>query len=86
MPIIKSAIKRAKQNIVRNTRLQPYKTQLKTYIRKFTDLVKAGNMDEAAKLLPKVQKAIDTAMKKKLIHKNNAAHKKSNMARMLAKK
>ena len=86
MPIIESAIKRARQNIVRKTRLQPYKTQLKTMMKKLIDAVKEGKKDEAAKLLPAVYKAIDTAAKKHLIHPNNAAHKKSRMARLVAAK
>ncbi len=86
MPLIKSAIKRAKQNIVRNTRLQPYKTQLKTMMKKVADFVKEGKKAEAIKILPMAYKAIDTAAKKGLIHKKNASHKKSLMARMVATK
>lgn len=83
MPIIKSAIKRMRQNKVRNTRLQPYKTQLKTMMKKLTDLAKAGKKDDAAKLMPAVYKAIDTAAKKGLIHKKNAGHKKSLMMKLV---
>lgn len=86
MPIIKSAIKRMRQNKVRNTRLQPYKTQLKTMMKKLTDLAKAGKKADAEKILPAVYKAIDTAAKKGFIHKKNASHKKSLMARMVAAK
>lgn len=86
MPIIQSAIKRARQNTVRRTRRQPFKTQLKTAMRAFGDLVKAGKMDEAKTLLPRVYKAIDTAAKKQIIHPNNAARKKSLFSRMLAAK
>ncbi len=83
MPIIKSAIKRARQNEVRRERRQPYKTQLKNMMRKITDLVAEGKKDEGAKILPKVYKAIDTAAKKRIIHPNNAAHKKAKMAKMV---
>ncbi len=86
MPIIESAIKRARQNVVRRTRRQPYKTQLKTAMRAFGDLVKAGKMDEATKMLPRVYKVIDTAAKKQIIHRNNAARKKSLVMRMVAAK
>ncbi len=77
MPIIKSAIKRARQNEVRRVRRLPFKTQLKTAVRKFTDLVQEGKKDEARKLLPRVFKTIDTAAKKHILHPNNAARKKS---------
>ena len=86
MPIIKSAIKRARQNDKRRTRRQPFRTNLKTMLRKYTDLIKEGKKDEAGKLLPTVYKSIDMAAKKQILHKNNAAHKKSNLARMLATK
>lgn len=83
MPIIQSAIKDARKNLVRRARRQPFKTQLKTQIRKYTDLVKAGKADEAAKTLPQVFKAIDTATKKHLLHPNNASRKKSSLSRMI---
>jgi len=85
MPIIQSAIKRARQNVVRRTRLQPVKTKMKTLTRKYVDLIKEGKMDEAGKLLPQVFKAIDMAAKKGIIHKKNAGHKKSLVSRMAAK-
>ena len=83
MPITKSAIKRAKQNEVRRVRRLPYKTRLKTMSRKFMDLVKEGKKQEAIALLPEVFKTIDTACKKQLIHKNNAARRKSSMSKMV---
>lgn len=86
MPIIESAIKRARQNTVRRTRRQPFKTQLKTVMRAFGDLVKAGKTQEATAMLPRVFKTIDTAAKKHIIHRNNAARKKSLVSRMVAAK
>lgn len=84
MPLTPSAIKRARQNSVRRTRLQPFNTHMKTLMRKFTDAVKEGKKDEARALLPTVYKAIDTAAKKQIIHRKNASHKKSRMARLAA--
>ncbi len=86
MPITSSAIKAARQNIKRRARRQPFSTKMKTAMRSFMDLVKEGKKDEAAKLLPAVYKAVDTAAKKNLIHRNNAARKKSLVARMVAAK
>lgn len=86
MPRSKSAIKSSRQADMRNTRLQPYKTHMKTMMRKLADAQKAGNKDEAAKLLPAVYKSIDTAAKKNLIHVKTAARKKSLAARMIAAK
>jgi small subunit ribosomal protein S20 len=86
MPIIQSAIKRARQNIVRRERRVPYKSQMKTYVRQFMDLMKEGKASEAQTLLPKVQKSIDMAVKKHILHKNTASRKKSRLALMLGKK
>lgn len=83
MPIIKSAIKRARQNEVRRTRLLPYRTHLKTVIRSFSDLVKGGKKDEAAKMLPLVFKTIDISAKKNILHRNTADRRKSRFSKMV---
>jgi small subunit ribosomal protein S20 len=85
MPLTKSAIKRARQSLVRKERRRPYKTQMKTLIKKVTEAAQTSTA-EAAKLLPQVYKAIDMAAKKGIIHPSNAARKKSAMAKMAAKK
>ncbi len=84
MPIIKSAIKRMKQNRVRQDRRKPVKTYMKTMIRKMEDAAKSGKKDELTKLLPETYKAIDMAAKQNIIHKKNAARKKSHMAKLVA--
>lgn len=86
MPILDSSIKAARQNLVRRARRLPYKTAMKTHLRKVRDLVTEGKMDEAIKALPLAFKAIDTAAKKKIIHKKNAANKKSLLSRLVNKK
>ncbi len=86
MPIIKSAIKRARQNLVRRDRRVPYKSQMKTMIRRFSDFAKEGKLSDAADMFPRVQKSIDMAVKKGILHKNTAARKKSRLSLMLAKK
>ena len=86
MPIIKSAIKRARQNEVRRARRLPFKTHMKTMMRKIVDLTKEGKNKEAEEILPIVYKSIDIAAKKNIIHKNNAARKKARMARLVSKK
>lgn len=86
MPIIKSAIKRAKQNTVRKARRLPYKTQMKTMVKKVTELAEAGKKADAAKLLPQAFKVIDTAAKKQILHPNTASRKKSLLSRMVSAK
>lgn len=59
---------------------------LKKVIKDLLKLVKAGSMAEAIQMLPKAYSVIDTAMKKNIIHKNNAARKKARLARSVATK
>ena len=84
MPIIKSAIKRAKQNTVRKARLLPYRTTMKTMIKKIELLAKEGKKAEAEKILPEVMSAIDVASKKNIIHRKNADRGKAKVSRMIA--
>ena len=86
MPKTLSAIKRARQNLVRTARLKPYKTAMKTLIRKVSDAAQAGDVQQVTSLLPQAYKVIDTAAKKGLIHRKNADRKKSMLARMAAPK
>lgn len=86
MPIIKSAIKHARQSKVRRDRRAPVKTRMKTLIRKTSDLAKAGKTAEATTSMSQAFKAIDMAAKKNLIHWKNAARKKSLLSKMVAKK
>ena len=70
MPIIKSAIKRAKQTIVRRERNVATKRTLK-------DAVKAFNETPTAATLSAVQSAIDTAVKKNVLNKHTASRRKA---------
>lgn len=74
MPIIKSAIKRMKQTIKRRERNVGIKRDIKT-------AVKAFLAKPTSEGLGKAQSEIDTAVKKKLINKNTAARRKSNLAK-----
>ena len=84
MPLIKSAKKRMKQNEVRRVRRLPVKTIMKTSIRKVREAAKAGKKDDAQKLLSEAFKAIDMAAKRDIIHKKNAARKKSSLSKAVA--
>lgn len=84
MPLIKSAIKRMKQNRVRQDRRKPVKSYMKTMMRKMQDASKAKDKAGMQKLLPETYKAIDMAAKINIIHKNNAARKKAAMAKLAA--
>lgn len=75
MPIIKSAIKRAKQTIKRRDRNVGIKREIK-------DAVKAFVAKPSAATLSKAQSEIDTAVKKNLLNKNTAARRKANLSRI----
>ncbi|PKL36725.1 30S ribosomal protein S20 [Candidatus Peregrinibacteria bacterium HGW-Peregrinibacteria-1] len=83
MPIIKSAKKRMIQNIKRRDRNFPLRSKLKTLMKKELTFIKEGKLKEATEFLPQVYSTIDTAAKKKIIHTNNAARKKSRIAQAL---
>lgn len=84
MPIIKSAIKRVRLEARRQKRNTITKNRFKELVKEFVKLINDGKTDEATKLFPQVQKALDMAAKKNLLHKNNVARKKSSLAKMLA--
>jgi small subunit ribosomal protein S20 len=86
MPIIKAAIKHARQSEVRRDRRVPYKTRMKTFLRQIREAAKEGKTAEAQKLVPAAFKAIDMAAKKNIIHWKNAARKKSLISKMIAAK
>ena len=75
MPIIKSAIKRAKQTIKRRDRNVGIKHDIKT-------AVKAFNAKPSAKTLSAAHSEIDTAVKKNLLKKNTAARRKAQLAKI----
>jgi len=83
MPIIKSAIKRMKQNQVNRDRNRHYRSNMKSMIKLLLTYVQKGEMDKAKKILPEVVRSIDTAAKKKIVHENNAARKKSKVQRAI---
>ncbi len=84
MPIIKSAIKRMRQAAKRRERNFPLRSELKTSIKKVIMIAKEGKKEEVEKALKGAYSVIDKALKKNLIHRNNAARKKSRMARLAA--
>ena len=77
MPNIKSAKKRVLVSEARNARNKANRSALKTAIKKFEAAAVEGNRTEAEGAYKVAVKSIDKAAAKGLLHKNNAAHKKS---------
>jgi small subunit ribosomal protein S20 len=74
---IKSQIKRNKTNEKARLRNKAVKSSLKTALRKAREAAAAGETEKAIELARAASKALDKAASKGVIHKNQAANKKS---------
>ncbi|HET6500388.1 MAG TPA: 30S ribosomal protein S20 [Amycolatopsis sp.] len=81
MANIKSQIKRIKTNEKARQRNQSVKSSVKTAIRKFREAADAGDKEKAVALQRDAAKKLDKAASKGVIHANQAANKKSAMAK-----
>ena len=81
MANIKSQIKRNKQNEKRHERNKAVKSSLKTAVRKFRAAAEAGDKDKAVELGRDACRKLDKAASKGVIHKNQAANRKSAIAK-----
>ena len=84
MANIKSQIKRNKTNERRRQRNVAVKSALKTAVRRFRTAADAGDAEAAASALQVASKQLDKAASKGVIHKNQAANRKSGMAKHFA--
>jgi small subunit ribosomal protein S20 len=80
---IKSQIKRNRQNEKRRMRNKAVKSSLKTAIRKFNEALEAGETESATTLLRDASRKLDKAVSKGVIHRNQAANRKSAIAKRL---
>ena len=83
MANIKSQQKRILTNERRRLRNKSVKSSLHTAVRGFRDAVEAGDKDKAAELLVSTSRKLDKAASKGVIHKNQAANRKSALSRAL---
>ena len=81
MANIKSQIKRNRQNEKARLRNKSVKSSLKTAIRKPNEASEAGNSETATVLLRDASRQLDKAVSKGVIHKNQAANRKSAIAK-----
>ncbi len=84
MANIKSQIKRIKQNEKRHERNKAVKSGLKTAVRKFREAAEAGDKDKALELGRDANRQLDKAASKGVIHKNQAANRKSAISKKAA--
>lgn len=83
MANIKSQIKRNRQNEKRHERNKSVKSALKTYVRRVREAVAAGQTQQANELLATANRQLDKAASKGVIHKNQAANRKSGLAALV---
>ncbi|GAA1795510.1 30S ribosomal protein S20 [Planosporangium flavigriseum] len=83
MANIKSQIKRNRQNEKRRLRNKSVKSALKTSVRKFNEAAEAGDNALATELMRDAARRLDKAVSKGVIHKNQAANRKSAIAKRL---
>ncbi|CPR10662.1 30S ribosomal protein S20 [Mycobacterium bohemicum DSM 44277] len=85
MANIKSQQKRIRTNERARLRNKSVKSSLRASVRAFREAAHAGEKDKAAELLVATNRKLDKAASKGVIHKNQAANKKSALARALNK-
>ena len=85
MANIKSQQKRNLTNERNRLRNKSVKSSLRTAVRAFRQAAEAGEQDKAAELLVSTSRKLDKAASKGVIHKNQAANKKSALAQALHK-
>ena len=84
MANIKSQIKRIRTNEAARLRNKAVKSSLKTSVRKFREAANAGDRDAALDALKTASRQLDKATSKGVIHANQAANRKSAMAKRAA--
>ena len=85
MPGSLTAKKRNRQNKKRRIRNRTVKSKIKTAIRTLTDKLSSGNVEEAAKQLRSTISTIDEAAGEKILHRNTARRKISQLTTQLNK-
>ncbi len=71
--------KRARQALQRNKHNSQIRAKVRTFIKKVTYALEAGNKEEAQNGYTAMQKMIDQSVSKGLMHKNQAARKKARL-------
>ncbi|HTY73830.1 MAG TPA: 30S ribosomal protein S20 [Actinomycetes bacterium] len=84
MANIKSQIKRIRTNEAARLRNKSVRSSLKTAIRSFREAAAAGDAAKAQEHFRSASRKLDKAVSKGVIHKNQAANKKSAMARTVS--
>ena len=83
MPNIKSAKKRVKVTETKTLQNKMFKSAMKTSVKKYKAAITAGDKALAEKTYIEAVGMVDRAVSKGILHKNNAARKKSQYTKLL---
>ena len=83
LPNTRSAIKRMRQNVRRRERNQRFRSAARTYIKRTRRLIAEGKLEEAQQVAHQAIITLDKAAEKGVLHRNNAARRKSRLMRQL---
>jgi len=78
-----SALKAHRQSVARAQRNRSNKSALRGALKKFSSLIREGNLEAARKSLPDLYSAVDRAARKKALSPNAAARQKSRLTQRL---
>lgn len=81
MPHSRSAKKRVKQNENRRQINKAVKSGMRTQVKKVKQAIEAGDAETAKTELPAAMRHLDKAAKHNIIHRNQAARRKSHLQR-----
>ncbi len=81
----KSAEKRARQARQAYERNRWYRGRARTFVKKARGLIESGNLQDADDVLKRACQALDKAAQKGVIHRNNAARRKSRLVQAYKK-
>ncbi len=84
MANIKSQIKRIRTNEKARLRNKAVKSELKTHVRHVREAIAAGDKETAVTALASASQQLDKAVSKGVIHQNQAANRKSALAKQVA--
>ena len=84
MANIKSQIKRNLTNAKAHERNKAVKSELRTFVRNVRAAVESGDADQAKAALAAASRKLDKAASKGVIHKNQAANRKSSLAQQVS--
>ena len=81
----KSALKRIRQDIKKTVRNRSLKSDVRTVIKKYRAIIESKDINKAREAFPQVQKNIDKAVTKGIIHKKTGARYKSRLSLSMSK-